>query len=312
MKYSVFIASLVLFTGFFSTVQAQLASSLPLSGHAWSSTIGWVSFSGPGYEVEIETDGSLDGYAWSSHIGWIKFGGLSDFPGSGGNASLDTATNQITGWARACAGTASGDCSTMTDHIDGWDGWISLSCENTDSCAISTYEVIASGGVLSGYAWGSDVVGWLRFSGSGYGVVYTTPCSPTLQCLADGTTIEQVDQWCTVVSTSSCSPDICLGGSCVADNPTGSITATPPVARRDGTVVVNWSSEDASSCTVEQQNAAGTASQSWVATSSNETSAPINRQVTIFSLQCTSSGNPALEEEIASTTVSLLSDRVET
>ncbi|OGI95558.1 hypothetical protein A2917_03335 [Candidatus Nomurabacteria bacterium RIFCSPLOWO2_01_FULL_42_17] len=147
-----------------------------MAGYAWSSNIGWISFnntSGGGsvdYGVNKNADGTLTGYAWSSNIGWIKFGGLSGFP-SGAQTYAQNANvsdGELRGWARACAGmddepptppnqttpnnTCSGDSRT-----DGWDGWISL--------AGTGYGVTLSGTSFEGYAWGSDVVGWVDFSG---------------------------------------------------------------------------------------------------------------------------------------------------
>lgn len=110
------------------------------------------------------TTGELSGYAWSDNIGWIKFGGLPAFPsGSGtysGNAKLSN--NKLIGWARACAGTADGKCTSMTSRTDGWDGWISLSGSALDG---SKYGVSLSGTDFSGYAWGADVIGWIDFTG---------------------------------------------------------------------------------------------------------------------------------------------------
>ena len=59
--------------------------------------------------------------------------------------------------------------SLSDDAATGWlwsanSGWISLSCENTDSCATVDYGVMNDGaGQLSGYAW-SPNLGWISFS----------------------------------------------------------------------------------------------------------------------------------------------------
>ena len=146
-------------------VQAQTASSSALTGWAWSDNIGWISFSGnsPAYGLTEDGSGNLSGYAWSDGVGWIKFGGLTGFPSGSGttnsNATIDS-SNTLHGWARACAGTAPGDCSSMTSRTDGWDGWISLDGTN--------YGVnFASGNgqySQSAYTWGSDVIGWITFN----------------------------------------------------------------------------------------------------------------------------------------------------
>ena len=173
----------------------------PLSGWAWSSNIGWISFNstnagagvGGTYGVNIDTSGNMTGYAWSSNIGWIKFGGLSGFPTGGsqaGNAYVGNTYSdrgKVTGWIRACAGTVNnapnqnlpGDCSSMKSRTDGWDGWIELSGTNHVSPNSSGYydsvnwsqgtstqgvTVDPVRGKFSGYAWGGDVVGWIDFN----------------------------------------------------------------------------------------------------------------------------------------------------
>ena len=169
-----------------ATVVANAQATVKdLSGWAWSdANIGWVSFNsndnntgtnGSGkspiaYKVQLDTStGNLSGYAWSSNIGWIKFGGLSSFPSGGVNANVNVSTGAVTGYARACAGTASGNCSSMTSRTDGWDGWISLSgtnhaTGNTAGTGGVTYVVDGTTATLKGNSWGSDVVGWLKFS----------------------------------------------------------------------------------------------------------------------------------------------------
>ena len=143
-----------------------------ISGWAWSSTIGWISFNctndsscaTSNYGVHKNLDGTFIGHAWSSNIGWIQFGGLSEFPTGGGTQAQNAniSGNNLHGWARACAGTATGDCSTMISRTDGWDGWLSLSGTG--------YGVTRSGDNFTGFAWGSNIVGWVnRSAGAGTG-----------------------------------------------------------------------------------------------------------------------------------------------
>lgn len=160
--------------------QADIPSNTELDGYAWSSTIGWISFNcktgGAGgadicgtsnYKVSLLTNGNFQGYAWSSNVGWIKFHSLSSFPtGSGTTASNAQVTGTfpdltLVGWARACAGTTSGTCSTMVSRTDGWDGWISL------AGTAPSYSILfdSTGGDLNDFAWGSNVVGWINFDG---------------------------------------------------------------------------------------------------------------------------------------------------
>ncbi|MEK7166658.1 MAG: hypothetical protein AAB874_07660, partial [Patescibacteria group bacterium] len=90
------------------------AKSEDVIGYAWSSNIGWIKFNtGMSNSVKYDTvSGNLSGYAWSNNIGWIKFDGLSSYPsgGTGTVAKAITSTGAVEGWARACAGTQSGDC----------------------------------------------------------------------------------------------------------------------------------------------------------------------------------------------------------
>lgn len=156
-----------------------IQQNLSLDGYAWSSNIGWVSLNcrtgGVGqsnicatanYRVSIDPNGNLNGYAWSPNIGWIRFGGLSNFPTGAGTTPANahfTGTFpdlELTGWARACSGTASpvGTCSDMNNNpaAGGWDGWISLRG--------SGYGISTNNFGSPQYAWGSTVVGWLDMS----------------------------------------------------------------------------------------------------------------------------------------------------
>lgn len=185
----------------------------PLCGFAWSSNVGWLSFNKedcdlnnngvfddgvPGcptsgnvinYGVSVDSQNRLNGFAWSSNIGWVKFGCaggscLSGNPSTDGNgqsrATILGASGQVAGWARACAGSAAGDCSVASRN-DGWDGWISLR-----GTGVSNYGVTFNNKttLFSGDSWGGPVVGWLRWakgstdSGVSYAVRHCT--APTL------------------------------------------------------------------------------------------------------------------------------------
>jgi hypothetical protein len=141
------------------------ASGGALTGYAWSDNIGWISFSGTAadssaYGVTVGSGGTLTGYAWSDNIGWINFGANS----CGAQATMTAGA--LSGWAQAPAATG------------GWDGCISL------SGASPAYGVVLSGTTFTGFGWGSDVVGWLSFSGtatdgSPYAVTYSGAGAPT-------------------------------------------------------------------------------------------------------------------------------------
>jgi hypothetical protein len=148
--------------------KVHAASYYDLSGWAWSSNIGWVSFnsadSGAGggpYKVRLSQTGTtfkFQDYAWSPNIGWISFNS-ADTLGcpSASNAVLSTTTGDVMGTIRAV---------TAMGRTDGWDGCIELSGTNH-----ATRDFTGNGGVtfdnrdnyIKGYAWGGDVMGWLQF-----------------------------------------------------------------------------------------------------------------------------------------------------
>ncbi|MCX6752661.1 MAG: hypothetical protein NTZ87_04170 [Candidatus Nomurabacteria bacterium] len=188
---------------------------IDLHGWAWSSNIGWISFNssdagagGGPYKVSVDASGNLNGYAWSSNIGWIKFGGLSGFPSGGGTQAQDAQINgnNLKGWARALS------------YGGGWDGWISL------SGAGPNYGPTISDNTITGYAWGSDVVGWIDFSAttSGGGTTNGVTCGNSN---AMSGTLTPASPSCTIVAgASSCSVNL----TWTTTNPVGTsaVTAT--------------------------------------------------------------------------------------
>ena len=152
-----------------------------LDAWAWSSNIGWVDFR----EIKIDKDtGLLTGYAWSPNIGWIKFHDLSDYPSGGakgGPAKINLTNGKVSGWVRACAGTVGGetpkygaDCRSMNSRTDGWDGWIELS---DDKQSDNRVHMDMKTGEVYGFAWGSNVIGWLKFGSGAVNTEFTGTCS---------------------------------------------------------------------------------------------------------------------------------------
>lgn len=157
---------------------ASAGNTQNVGGYAWSPNIGWISFNcvntatcgtvdygvhknATGYLTGNEAD-STPGYAWSASVGWIQFGGLTGFPIGpySQNAQIDGSGN-LRGWARALS------------YGGGWDGWISLSGTSP------VYGVTFSSNLFYGYAWGSDVVGWVSFDAGGPdGVKILNPVDP--------------------------------------------------------------------------------------------------------------------------------------
>lgn len=76
----------------------------------------------------------------------------------------------VAAFAPAVPSSGGGSGGGSDPQAGGWDGWISLSGSSPG------YGPTKSGSIFSGYAWGSDVLGWLDFSQVLYGV--STP--PTI------------------------------------------------------------------------------------------------------------------------------------
>jgi hypothetical protein len=150
---------LILFTFLFVS-NTKAATAGDISGYAWSSNIGWISFRGATYGVNInQSTGLLSGYAWSSNIGWISFNNTQLTGCPTGLCQAKLTGNNFSGWARV-----------LSANGNGWDGWISLSG--------STYGLTLSGTTISGYAWGGEVVGWIKAK--------TLTITPLVSTCADG------------------------------------------------------------------------------------------------------------------------------
>jgi hypothetical protein len=133
---------------------AKAGSSGNLSGWAWSSNIGWISFNcantatcaTSNFGINVDSNGDLSGYAWSSNIGWISFNRSdtgnppSSDPGAGVGAiaKVNKVNGEVSGWARALS------------NGGGWDGWISLRGMAANP---TPYGVFVSGNKWQGFAW---------------------------------------------------------------------------------------------------------------------------------------------------------------
>ncbi|MEK7636220.1 MAG: hypothetical protein AAB362_00840 [Patescibacteria group bacterium] len=175
-------------------VSATHTSGLqPLSGYAWSSNIGWISFSSKNCDTNNDgqsdgaipncpsagtpiahygvtrtiSNGNLSGYAWAERIGWIKFDPSGPYPFAPNQFASLPSAGLATGWAQACAVFQTGCSGALrsSTELGNWDGWIKMSgplygvsLGGSDGCT------------LTGYAWGSDVIGAIHMSGTSYGV----------------------------------------------------------------------------------------------------------------------------------------------
>ncbi len=158
ISFTLFLIVLAGVFAFSMTKEVKGGTGDNVSGYAWSENIGWISFNctntnscgASNYGVNInQTTGNLTGYAWSENIGWIYFAPLGPYPEAPNySAKLDLATNKFSGWARALS------------YGGGWDGWIKMAGTATNG---SPYEVTRNICNIEGFAWGSEVVGWIKF-----------------------------------------------------------------------------------------------------------------------------------------------------
>lgn len=260
-----------------------------LSGYAWSSNIGWISFAGGNYSVQINPSGTLTGYAWSSNIGWIQFGGLTGCPSGTCAATVDVDANELMGWARAL------------NYGSGWDGWISLNCLNSAGCVSSDYGVtMTSGGAFnSSYAWGDMVIGWTNFSLVTADTTVLCPDSThPNSCNTDFSGIVVTDLWCRTTESACTGVDVCSGVPVSCSNVVldGEVTVSPAIIRKGDSVTVTWTMvSPVDSCYVES-----TDGQSW----NNGDSALLTFNTNNFTLYCVpAGGGPDIEVDTASVKV---------
>ena len=179
-KFTPYFLSLLLVGVFVMLIFVKQVQAAPkaITGYAWSNNVGWMHMDhGPGGVSLDDTTGILSGYAWADHIGWIQFNPAVGFPAAPAyGARINMSTGQASGWAKA-----------LTANGNGWDGWINLSGGGQQ------VSVNLGSGNFSGYAWGSDVVGWVDFSGVSAGIACTPltyrPATSGLSLNSDGTGI---------------------------------------------------------------------------------------------------------------------------
>ena len=288
---------------------AHSANGVPVTGWAWSDTIGWIDLTAGGGANGLHVDpftGAVSGYAWSENIGWISAekADLDAAPACPGDTS-QIANNAWTGWLRAVAGIGA---------TSGWDGCISM------SGAGYGVKQDGSGGFLpcdptnASCAWegnsdpGAAVVGWVDFRNARYSCLDqpnyckddVTSCTfLNDQCLASCNYCtygcNQLDGSCNPPLTANCNiPNPVAGG------PNLCIEASPAFASSNNTgVAVTWDvSGVQGTCTVISSNGDGQpAPQPGWSTAANgsnraqgsNTSLSVTTE-TVFTLTCTDLG----------------------
>lgn len=259
-----------------------------ITGYLWSDTVGWISANCSNdsscavvdYNLEVGTDGTVSGYAWSEHIGWVS-AESSDVSGCPSSPCTPTLiSGNLTGWFRALAG--------GTAQSGGWDGFISLSG--------ASYGVTESGNNFAGYAWGSDVVGWVDFSQADLAPPPAPLCADTAGNFCSGTTRMYRDENCAEstleVCSYACSPAACVpppAPQAVSFGDfSGHLQVQPSLVIPGTSVRVYWNLTNVvvSSCSVTGSNG-----DSWAGLANSGTdgvvSSPIIEQTT-YTLSCNS------------------------
>ena len=274
-----FLISVVILTGLlvvdFSSYNgsATAGTSHNVSGYAWSDTVGWISFncldsSSCGtvdYGVGVnDTSGEVSGYAWSQYIGWISFN-QSDLAGCPSGACIATlSSNVLSGWARALA--------YSDAESGGWDGWISLGgVSYSVTLDTNTNE-------FSGYAWGSENIGWIDFNPQYGGVVKEPTLDPDIECNDgvdndfDGDVDYPGDLGCTSKTDDNESS---------SEFVVKSIISSPSEFVQFGnSTLIIWSAENVNSCSVT-----GTNGDSWSGISGSQNTSAITEETT-YTLTC--------------------------
>ena len=212
--------------------------------------IGWISMNcsntdtcgTSNYKVQLNTSGDLTGYAWSSTVGWISFNpaGADSRSGAGVEAASARATEgsfsdnlNFGGWARVCSVAANpATCSGgMHSNAGGWDGWIALSGTAAGGYGI-TMTPTGAANEPNNYAWGGLIVaGWIDFSPNGTTpVTYSeipAPPQVTFNC-PDTSSAIGVDVTCTYTVDDAT--------SCQLTNDQGEPTSSPSASGNSLTV----------------------------------------------------------------------------
>ncbi len=153
IKVLIFSLFILVASAFVPAQPMVMAASQQVLGWAWSENIGWLQFEPVfGGVFADDTTGNLSGYAWSENVGWVSFepSDLAGCPSGNCVANLDMTTGALSGWMKA-----------ISANNPNWGGWISLRGVSPDYGV----DMSTDTGDFSGWAWGSDVVGWLSFSG---------------------------------------------------------------------------------------------------------------------------------------------------
>lgn len=199
---------------------------------AYADGIGGLAM-GSNYGVNVDpVTGVMSGYAWSPYVGWISFSEVGGCPAESCTPVINFETGKLSGFAKVLSATGA----------SGWDGWISLSCSNVGLCGGlgfgSNYQVTLNTATsnLEGFAWGDDVVGWIKFTGPLYSV-HVDLTQPTLNisvsdgeyCPGDTPMLSWVSTNMVSCTGNASNGDTAFSGSVALASPTGGIAVNPSI-----------------------------------------------------------------------------------
>jgi len=281
----------VVLAGSFVPEPAVSQSASPITGWAWSDTIGWISMGGAGYGMSMDTSGVVTGYAWSDNIGWVSANDADLKPActtaAGPGSKVDLTGGQWNGWLRAIAGGSAQSGS--------WDGCISMSGAGY---GVSFEQGTGKFGQTSKFAWegntdlGAAVVGWVDFSGVSTEPTSCTPPEPVgVPYCKDPSTSCSYDAAC-LESCNPC-PYGCnsLDGKCNGPPlPTGTFTVKPILigASNTGAEVI-WNVQNVTRCdvvTTPNVGSWGTAADASNTSTGGPYTSILLTQQTIFTIHC--------------------------
>ncbi len=161
--------------------------------------------------IDPADDGSQ--YAYGENIGWLNAEPLG--PGGWG---VQVGDSELSGWM-------------WGENI----GWVSLSCQNTLSCATEPYGVANDGsGVLSGFAHAENV-GWINFAPVSGGVIID-PATGDFS----GTAWGENTGWITFASGGANPYKVTSGWICTPPPPVPSGAPSLSVEAAGGDAVLSW------------------------------------------------------------------------
>lgn len=223
------------------------------------------------YSLNINaTTGNITGYAWSSHVGWLSFNqtsstGVAEASACGSQAMVNfaatTSDKPLSGWAKFLNG----------NPATGWDGCVKLKSTGAEPAYGVVYRPGATGNNIIGYGWGSSVVGWLGFFGK-----YTpTTGAPTVDLKVNGVDASTTTPPPYVIPSAGATVTLsyttanavsCVASSSIAQTEWSSTTTTPvPAASVSVPVASNGTTANVRHIyTITCTNSAGSASDSVV------------------------------------------------